>query len=79
MIPLRCRQRRESDLKALQQLRERERELENELELEREERQREQTALAEDKSTDEQKIAEVRNLDDAACLPDRFRKYVFEK
>lgn len=71
MIPLRFRERRETDLKTLQQLRDRERELENELETEREDREREVTALTEEKKNNEQKIAEVRNSDNTDCLQTR--------
>lgn len=80
MIPLRSRERRETDLNTLQQLRNRERELENELETEREDREREVTAFTEEKRKDEQRIAEVRNSDNTDCLPTtKQEKYFFEK
>lgn len=72
MIPLLSRERRETDLKTLQQLRDRERELENELETETEDREREVTALTEEKKNNEQRIAEVRNSDNTDCLQTRF-------
>ncbi len=75
MIPLRSRERRETDLKTLQQLRDRERELETE----REDGEREGTALTEEKKKNEQRIAEVRNSDDTDCLQTAHKRILRSK